>query len=101
MDNFHDPHKRCFWWYPETLTKIERNIRKKWVKDSPNVDIILQKIEKGDQSIRAINLEEYDAEKYFEILILMKDLERSYELSRFKPRSHQKVLGKAPKTIRG
>ena len=100
---FYDPHKRCFWWYPETLTKLERNIRNKQVRDLLNVNIILQKIERGNQSVRPINfLEEYDTEKYLELLILMKkDSERSHELSRFKPRRHQKVLGKAPKTIRG
>ena len=100
---FHDRHKRWFWWYSETLTKRERNIRKKWVKDLPNVDIILDKIERGDQSVRQINfLVEYDAEKYFELLILMnEDLERSHEVSRFKPRRHQKILGKPGKTIRG
>ena len=99
----HDLYKRCFWWYPKTLTKLEKNIRKKWVKDLPNVDIILKKMERGNQSVRPINfLEEYDAEKYFELLILMKeDLERSHELSRFKPHRHQKILGKPQKTIRG
>ena len=58
---------------------------------------------KGNQSVRPINfLEEYDAEKYFELLILMKeDLECSHELSRFKPHRHQKILGKPQKTIRG
>ena len=73
------------------------------VKELTTVDIILQKIEIGDQSVRPINvLEEYDAEKYFGLLILMKeDLERLHELSHFKPRRHQKVLGEAHKTIRG
>ena len=32
---------------------------------------------------------------------MKEDLERSHELSRFKPCRHQKVLGKARKTIRG
>ena len=32
---------------------------------------------------------------------MKEDLERSHELSRFKPCRHRKVLGKARKTIRG
>ena len=35
---FHNPNKKCFWWYPYLLCRLEMNIRKKW--RLPRVNII-------------------------------------------------------------
>lgn len=99
---FHDPNKRSFWWYPEILGKLERNIRRKWVKDLPNVNIILEKIKRSDDSVKPINLfQTKDSKQYFELSIRIKDvLETNHERRHFKPRRHRKILGKGHEPIR-
>ena len=80
------------------MTKIERNIRKKWVKDFPDVDIILERIKANDQCFNPSNFfEKYDSEKRFELLVIWKekyDL-RLLERPRFRPYRHKKILGTA------
>ena len=51
------------------------------MKDLPSVEIILEKIERRYQTVQPINFyEQYDSEKYSELLILCKeDLERSHQ----------------------
>ena len=74
------------------MTKIERNIRKKWVKDFPDVDIILERIKANDQCFNPSNFfEKYDSEKHFELLVIWKE---KYDL-RFRPYRHKKILGTA------
>ena len=47
--NFHDPNKRFLWWRESIMIKIEKNIRKKWVKDLPDVDFVLERIKANNQ----------------------------------------------------
>ena len=56
------------------MTKIERNIRKKWVKDLPDVDIVLERIKANDQRFNPRNIfEKYDSKKYFELFVIWKE----------------------------
>ena len=68
---FHDPNKCCFWWYPHVLWKLEMNIRKKWSPNLPKVNIIFKKYKEKDALFFDPRqfLEEFDAEKYFELLM--------------------------------
>ena len=45
---FHDPNKRCFWWYPHVSWKLEMNMRKKWCPNLPKVNIVFKKYEEKD-----------------------------------------------------
>ena len=102
---FHNPNKRCFWWYPHVLWKIEINIRKKW---SPTkVNIIFKKYKEKDAFFDPRQfLEKFDAGKYFELLMgwkiknKKKCLEENPYLN-FGPYRHKKILAKPRPTIRG
>ena len=66
---FHDPNKRCFWWYPHALWRLEMNIRRKWSSDLPKVNTVFEKYKEKDEFFNSRRfLEEFDAEKYFELL---------------------------------
>ena len=72
--SFHDPNKKYFWWYGQKLWKLEVFIRKKRNrKVLPLVNIILKKYKEGDKFFDATRfLNEFDAEKYFELLMAWK-----------------------------
>ena len=36
--NFHDPHKKFFWYSESLLSKLERHIKRKWKKILPDID---------------------------------------------------------------
>ena len=40
--NFHDPHKKFFWYSESLFSKLERHIRRKWKKILPNIDVFLK-----------------------------------------------------------
>ena len=41
--HFHHPHCRYFWWLKNYISKVERFIRKKWLKCLPKGEIILRR----------------------------------------------------------
>ena len=104
---FHDPNKCCFWWYPHVLWKLEMNIRKKWSPNLPKVNIIFKKYKEKDAFFDPRKfLEQFDAKKYFELLMgwkiknEKKYLEENPYLN-FGPYRHKKILAKPRPTIRG
>ena len=69
---FHEPNKHCFWWYLHVLWKLEMNVRKKWktCPNLPKVNIILKKYKEKDAFFDPRPFyAEFDAEKYFELLM--------------------------------
>ena len=49
---------------------LENNIRKKWSKDLPHVNIVLEKYKGADEFFNPMQfLEKFDNEKYFELLV--------------------------------
>ena len=67
---FHDAKKLCFGWYPHVLWKLEMKIRKKWSPNLPKVNIIFKKYKEKDAFFDPRQfLEEFDAEKYVELLM--------------------------------
>ena len=52
------------------VTTLENNIRKKWSKDLPRVNIVLEKYKDADEVFNPMQfLEKLDNEKYFELLV--------------------------------
>ena len=104
---FNDPNKLYLWWYPHLLRKLEINIRRKWTKDFPKVNIVLKKYrEKNEFFDPRRFLEDFDAEKYFQLLVGWKlSNEKKYLEEHpyliFTPHRHKKILGKPRPTIRG
>ena len=89
-------------WKETALTRLERNIKRKWAADLPNVKLFLEKIRERDETIKPISFF-YDGEGYFEHLFLWK-IVREMELLRpkhfIKRRRHKKILAWPIKTIR-
>ena len=90
------------------MWKLEMNIRRKWSSELPKVNIILKKYkEKREEFFNPTRfLEEFDYEKYFELLKDSKiKSEESYLNEHpyllFSPRRNKKTLGKPRPFIRG
>ena len=105
--SFHDPNKKYFWWYGQKLWKLEAFIRKKWNrKVLPLVNIILKKYKEGDEFFDAMRfLNEFDAEKYLELLMAWKKEVEPSCLKEFPylpilPVGHKKSLMKPRPCIR-
>ena len=81
-------------------------IRKKWSKDLLNVNIVFDKYKEGDSFFDPHRfLDEFDTEKYFELIKDWKEKCEIYQLRekphlKFGPYRHKKILAKE-KTIRG
>ena len=92
--NFHDPNKRFLWWRESIMIKIEKNIRKKWVKDLPDVAFVLERIKANNQRFNSSNFfEKYDSENYFELLVIWKEKYEHLHLlerPRFRSYRHKK-----------
>ena len=106
--SFHNPNKNFFWWYGETLWRLEMNIRKKWNRRVlPLVNIILKKYKERDKFFDPTQfLNEFDAEKSFELLMAWKkEVEPSYlnefPYLRFFPVRHKKSLMEPRPCVRG
>ena len=83
------------------------NIRRKWSSDLPKVNTVFEKYKEKDEFFNPRRfLEEFDAEKYFELLKGQKlknekeYLEKNPYLN-FQPHTHTKILGKPRPCIRG
>ena len=79
--SYHDSNKSIFKWYGQTIWKLEMSIRKKWnSKVLPLVNIIFKKYKEKDNFFNPERFsEEFDREKYFELLKAWKtDVEESY-----------------------
>ena len=89
---------KIFYWYGHKIWKLEMSIRRKWSKDLPLVNIIIKKFKEKDEIFNPEKfLEEFDQEKYFELLKAWKaDVEKSYLDKnlhlRFSPVRHKKCL---------
>ena len=66
--NFHDENKKYHIWHSHLIWKLEMYIRKKWWKHLPNVNIVFNKYKEGDLFDFRRFLDEFDTEKYFELL---------------------------------
>lgn len=67
---FHNPSKRFLWWHTHLMWKLEMNIRQKWSKSLPNVNIVFEKYRQEDKSFHPRRYKDkFDCEKYFELLI--------------------------------
>ena len=76
------------------LTRLERNIKRKWATDLPNVKLFLERIRGKDETIKPISFF-YDGEGYFEHLFLWKivrEMELLHPKHFIKPRRHKKIL---------
>ena len=52
------------------MAKLKINIRRKWHKNLPHLNIVLEKYEEADDFFNPMQfLENFDNEKYFELLI--------------------------------
>ena len=56
-------------WKSTALTRLERNIKRKWVDDLPNFNLFLERIRERDQMIMPTS-GFFDSESYFEHLLL-------------------------------
>ena len=86
------------------MTTLENNIRKKWSKDLPHVNIVLEKYKDADEFFNLIQLlEKFDNENYFGLLVDWKRKnEKDYPWLNRVPIRHEKFLCKSPReTIRG
>ena len=58
----------------EYLTKLERNIRRKWKTHLPNINIFFKRVKDMDRKFSPIfYLNDKDCEKYFEKLLISKE----------------------------
>ena len=66
----HNPQKRYLFWLSHIMWKLEMNIRRKWWKELPKVNIIFKKYqEEGEEFFNPTRfLIEFDCEKSFELL---------------------------------
>ena len=56
------------------MSKLERNIRRKWKKHLPVVDVLFENIKAKDIQFNPVNFyKDYDSKKYLELLILWKE----------------------------
>ena len=90
-------------WKETALTRLERNIKRKWVADLAYVKLFLERIRERDETVKPI-LFFYDSEGYFEYLFLWKIVKED-ELLRarhlIKPRRHKKTFAwRSVKTVR-
>ena len=90
-------------WKLTALTRLERNIKRKWVDDLPNVNLFSERIKERDEEIKPISFF-FDSGSYFEHLLLWK-IAKEMELLRprhlMKPKSHKKNFAwRSVKTIR-
>ena len=97
--SYHDSNKSISKWYRQKIRKFEMSIRKKWnPKVLPLVNIIFKKYKEKDDFFNPERfLEEFDREKYFELLKAWKaDAEESYLKEHpylsFAPVRHEKCL---------
>ena len=103
LTEFHHPQaiiRSVAEWSNWVLVKLEKNIQKKWPKHLVNVNILFEKFHEKDRFFNLTDfLEEYDSEKYFELLIDWKKkheenyLEEKLYLNRIQIR-HKKNIGK-------
>ena len=91
--HFHHPHLRYFWWLKNYMLKVERFIRKNWLKCLPKREIVLRKIELKDEDFNLIKFKQ-DSEGYIEKLLAWKLKNERYHLSRnsFKQIRHKKCM---------
>ena len=81
-------------WKLTALTRLERNIKRKWVDDLPNVNLFSERIKERDEEIKPISFF-FDSGSYFEHLLLWK-IAKEMELLRprhlMKPKVIRKLL---------
>ena len=76
--NFHDENKKIYFWHSHLMWKLEMYIRQKWSKDLANVNIVFNKYKEGNSFFDPCRfLDEFDTEKYFELL---KDWKEKFEI---------------------
>ena len=57
-------------WKSTALTRLEKNVKRKWVADLPNVNLFLERIREGDEEIKTSFF--FDSESYSEHVLLWK-----------------------------
>ena len=98
---FYNPNKRYLWWHTHIIWKLEMYIGRKWSKDLPNVNIVFEKYKKEKVFFDPRRFkDEFDSEKYFELLKDRKIKFEQYHLLekpylRFGLHRDKKILGKA------
>ena len=67
---FCNPQKKFLFWHSHIMWKLEMNIRKKWSPELPKVNIIVKKYndERNEFFDPTRFFEEFDSEKYFQLL---------------------------------
>ena len=105
---YHHPHQqiltRILDFDCSNVTTLENNIRKKWSKDLPHVNIVLEKYKDADEFFNLTQLlEKFDNENYFGLLVDWKRKnEKDYPWLNRVPIRREKFLCKSPReTIRG
>ena len=75
--HYHHPHCRYFWRLKNYMPKVERFIRKKWLKCLAKGEIIFKKIELKDEDFNSKKFKQ-DSEGYFEKLLASKAKNERY-----------------------
>ena len=66
----------CYIWKSTALTRLERNIKRKWVDELPNVNLFLERLRERDQTIKPTSFF-FDSKSYFEHLLLWKNVKEN------------------------
>ena len=63
--NFHHPNKKFFWCNETLLSKLERYIRRKWVRTLPAVEMLIERKKEKDERLNPTSYLK-ENEKYVE-----------------------------------
>ena len=82
---YHHPHQQILRnvvaFKCSLLVILEINLRRKWTKDLPNLNIVLEKYTEGDEFFNPIQfLEKFDNKKHLELLVDWKSKNEKYYL---------------------
>ena len=76
-------------WKLTALTRLEKNVKRKWVADLPNVNLFLERIREGHERLKLRFF--FDSESYSEHFLLWKiakEMELLHRRHLIKPKRH-------------
>ena len=78
-------------WKSTALTRLEKNVKRKWVADLPNVNLFLERIREGDEKMTRKLCFFFDSGSYSEHFLLWKiakEMELLHRRHLIKPKRH-------------